>query len=162
MRTQNQTKAAAARNRKSAAAKKRFPKLMRRRDAPRYLLEIHGLQYAADTLAKFACEGIGAEMTYVNDIPFYTPAALDAWAKLKTSKPTRQARKYPQPRDPRLRRAGQGAASQRSTGVIVSPTGKGGKITASKRRLIRHVEGITRGCAVDERESARTDPLPAE
>jgi len=81
-----------ARNGRRAAARK-YAKLIRRREASQYLLQVHGIQYVPDTLAKFACEGTGPEMVYVNDIPFYRPTALDAWAKAKIGKPTTQAQK---------------------------------------------------------------------
>jgi hypothetical protein len=93
----------AARKARLAAAKKTFGKLLRRREASQYLREVHGIQYAPDTLAGFACEGTGPEMVYINDIPFYRPTALDVWAKAKMSKPTTQGQKYARPRDPQLK-----------------------------------------------------------
>lgn len=102
MHTRNKT--AAAQNRRQDAARKKFPELMRRRDASVYLKEVHDLQFVPDTLAKFACEGTGPEMVYVNDIPFYRPSGLDLWAKAKMGKPTAQARKYAQPRGKSQRR----------------------------------------------------------
>jgi len=82
-------------NRRAAA---KYPKLLRRQQASQYLLEVHGLRFAWTTLAKFSCRGVGPEVVYVNDIPFYRPAGLDVWARATISKPTTQARKYPQPR----------------------------------------------------------------
>lgn len=74
--------------------------LLRRAQASQYLLKAHGLTRAPATLASDACRGIGAEIEYVNKVPHYRPAALDAYAKALVGKPTRQARKYPQPRNP--------------------------------------------------------------
>jgi hypothetical protein len=87
-----------ARKRSRAAAKK-YPKLLRRWDASKYLLEVHGLQFAPGTLAKFACEGTGPEIHFVNKLPFYRPAGLDAWAKTKFGKPTPRAQKDPHHRN---------------------------------------------------------------
>src|SRR5262245_36010824 len=79
-----------ARKRSRAEARKRYAKLLRRWEAAEYLREIHGLQFAPATLAKFACGGVGPEICFVNKIPFYRPTALDAWAKASISKPTTQ------------------------------------------------------------------------
>jgi len=86
----NQTEATQKERR---AAARKYPKLIRRREASQYLFEVHGLQFAPDTLAKFACQGNGPEICFVNKIPFYRPTELDAWAKAKISKPTTQAKK---------------------------------------------------------------------
>src|SRR5262249_10083157 len=58
-----------------ARKRKRYAKLLRRWEASRYLLDIHGLQCAPATLAKKACLGIGPEICFVNKIPFYRPTA---------------------------------------------------------------------------------------
>src|SRR5262245_2449932 len=97
----NQTEATQKERR---AAARKYPKLIRRREASQYLLEVHGLQFAPDTLAKFACEGTGPEIHFVNKIPFYRPTGLDTWAKAKISKPTRQAKKDPYHRNRRQAR----------------------------------------------------------
>lgn len=62
---------------------------MRRPDASKYLKEVHGLDYAETTLAKFACIGGGPEMEYAGRFPTYTPAALDDFARSKISPPVR-------------------------------------------------------------------------
>src|SRR5262245_64152717 len=82
-------------NRRAAA---KYPRLLRRQQASEYLLEIHGLQFAPSTLAKFACQGTGPEIRLVNSIPFYPPPGLDVWAKTTISKPTPNARKNARPR----------------------------------------------------------------
>src|SRR5262249_571556 len=89
-----------ARKEQRAAAKK-YPKLRGGWEASQYLEEVHGLRCAASTLAKKACLGTGPEVVYVNDIPFYQPTGLDAWAKATISKPTPRARKYDPPRNNR-------------------------------------------------------------
>src|SRR5262245_17810463 len=99
MRKPKKATAAAQRGRRTAARKKASPKLLRRWEASQYLLEVHGLRFAPGTLAKFACLGIGPEVCYVNEIPFYRPIKLDTWAKASISKPTTHARKYAQPRN---------------------------------------------------------------
>jgi len=81
------------RKRTRAEAKKRYAKLLRRWEASKYLLDVHGLQLAPASLAKKACLGIGPEICFVNKIPFYRPTALDAWAKVVIGKPTTRARK---------------------------------------------------------------------
>jgi len=83
---------------------KRMPahELLRRGQAPQYLLETHGLRRAASTLAGEAHKGIGPEITYVGKVPHYRVSALDDYARELISKPTRRARKYPRPRDGEL------------------------------------------------------------
>jgi len=88
-----------ARKRSRATARKRYVKLLRRWQASQYLLEVHGLQCAPATLAKKACKGTGPEICFVNGIPFYRPAGLDAWAKASIGKPTPHARKDAYPRN---------------------------------------------------------------
>jgi len=85
----------AMKNRQAAA---KYPKLLRRQQASEYLLAVHGLQFAPSTLAKFACQGVGPQIRFVNSIPFYPPPGLDVWARATISKPTARARKYAQPR----------------------------------------------------------------
>jgi hypothetical protein len=75
-----------------------IPVLLRRWEASEYLREVHGIQYTRNTLALFACQGKGPEITFVGNVPFYRPASLDAWAKALISKPTPRARKYAHPR----------------------------------------------------------------
>jgi hypothetical protein len=75
-------------------------RLLRRGPASQYLLERHGITRAATTLAGDACRGVGPEIEYVNKVPFYRPAALDAYAAAVLSPPTRQARRYERPRNP--------------------------------------------------------------
>jgi len=88
------------------ARRKKYPKLLRRYEVPEYLENVHGLRFAAGTLAKFACLGTGPEICFVNQIPFYPTTGLDAWAKASISKPTPRAKKYAHPRNPAGRRQG--------------------------------------------------------
>ena len=83
---------------------KRTPadRLLRRSQAPAYLLEAHEIKRAASTLAGEAHKGIGPEITYVGKVPHYRVSALDDYARELISKPTRWARKYPRPRDGKL------------------------------------------------------------
>jgi hypothetical protein len=83
---------------------KRMPanRLLRRSQAPAYLLEAHEIKRAASTLAGEAHKGIGPEITYVGKVPHYRVSALDDYARELISKPTRRARKYPRPRDGEL------------------------------------------------------------
>src|SRR5262245_48209382 len=99
-------------NRRAAA---KYPRLLRRQQASEYLLEIHGLQFAPSTLAKFACQGTGPEIRFVNSIPFYPPPGLDVWAKTTISKPTPHARKYARPRGRRRLKPEQESPSPAST-----------------------------------------------
>lgn len=62
---------------------------LRRKEVPAYLMEKHGIPIAEKTLNKLASIGGGPEFQYAGRIPLYTPAALDAWAKQRLSKPVR-------------------------------------------------------------------------
>lgn len=61
----------------------------RRVAASEYLKEVWNLDYAPRTLAKLACIGGGPEMEYGGRFPFYSEAALDAFARSKLSPPVR-------------------------------------------------------------------------
>jgi hypothetical protein len=74
---------------------------IRRTAASEYLERVHGIKQSPATLAAKACRGQGPEIEYVNRIPFHRLSALDAYAKAVVSKPTKQARKYAQPRNQR-------------------------------------------------------------
>src|SRR5215475_2640197 len=95
------SQAAVAQSDRSNAMRKDVPVpvLLRRSEAPDYLPKNHGLRFTYGTLALFACKGKGPEICYVGKVPFYRPAALDAWAKALISKPTRRARKDPHHRN---------------------------------------------------------------
>jgi hypothetical protein len=89
-------KTIAGRKAKRAAAKRRGK--LRRWEASEYLLEVHGLEYAPSTLAKYACAGTGPPFQYFNDwIPIYTPAGLDRWVESylsNLSRPRTHTRKH--------------------------------------------------------------------
>src|SRR5262249_4142600 len=89
-----------------SSTKKEIPQAERRDEVPEYLETVHGLRFAAGSLAKFACLGTGPEICFVNQIPFYPTTGLDAWAKASISKPTPRAKKYAPPRNPAGRRQG--------------------------------------------------------
>jgi hypothetical protein len=62
---------------------------MRRSEASVYLKQEHDIDRASTTLAKDAVRGAGPEITYVNGRPFYTPDALDAFAKKIVNPPVK-------------------------------------------------------------------------
>jgi hypothetical protein len=68
-----------------AAPKPRY----RRRDVPAYLLERHGVEIKATTLAKLAVVGGGPVYELFGRTPFYRPEALDAWVASRLSDPRR-------------------------------------------------------------------------
>ena len=53
---------------------------LRRVEASKYLLEIHGIERKPATLAKYATMGGGPDFQKAGRVPLYTPAGLDAWA----------------------------------------------------------------------------------
>ncbi len=53
---------------------------LRRAEASVYLKERHGIDRAAQTLAKLACIGGGPNFRHFGRVPLYSPADLDAWA----------------------------------------------------------------------------------
>jgi len=61
---------------------------LRRKDAAAYLKSRYGF-CSAGTLAKYATIGGGPEYQYLGDLPVYTRAALDVWARSKLSRPVR-------------------------------------------------------------------------
>jgi hypothetical protein len=63
-----------------------WPCRLRRADASRYLMQVHGLCYTHATLAKLATVGGGPAFQKDGKRPLYTPAALDAWVQQKLSK----------------------------------------------------------------------------
>lgn len=60
---------------------------LRRSEVPAYMMERHGIPVALATLNKLASIGGGPAMQYAGRVPLYTPAALDAWAAARLSKP---------------------------------------------------------------------------
>jgi hypothetical protein len=105
---------------------KKKPKLLRRAQASQYLQEVHGLQRSPATLASDACRGTGAEIVYVNGIPYYQTSRLDAYAKASISEPTTRARKYPQARNPR----------NRPPVALPSPPSPSPRLTSKRRQPI--------------------------
>ena len=57
----------------------RKPRL-RRAEACQYLLAVHGIPLAVQTLAKYASEGIGPAFHKLNRTPLYGRDELDRWA----------------------------------------------------------------------------------
>ena len=102
-----------------ARKKTRYAKLLRRWEAAQYLQEVHGLHFAPATLAKFACRGVGPGICFVNKLPFYTPDALDAWAKALIGKPTAHGQKDPYHRN-RSAQARQQRREERSDPPVAS------------------------------------------
>src|SRR5437870_5082517 len=64
-------------------------KLIRRQVVPAYLRDRFGLVYTAGAFAKFAVNGTGPAFRLVGRDAYYTPEALDAWARSKLSAPMR-------------------------------------------------------------------------
>jgi hypothetical protein len=76
-------------------APQRDRRRFRRSEASDYLWEQHEIKRAPATLAKLAVKGGGPEITYIGALPFYTSAALDAYAKQITSQPVRSTAERP-------------------------------------------------------------------
>lgn len=53
---------------------------LNRKDASRYLREVHGIVRSPATLAKLACTGGGPPFRKAGRIPLYPISELDAWA----------------------------------------------------------------------------------
>jgi hypothetical protein len=58
-----------------------FAPRLRRREAAEYLLEVWGVQIAANTLAKKAVQGTGPQFTKWGKWPYYSLADLDEYAE---------------------------------------------------------------------------------
>ena len=60
---------------------------LRRAEASRYLLTVHGISCSVSTLASLACRGGGPTFEHFGRHPHYRPEALDEWVLRKLSKP---------------------------------------------------------------------------
>ncbi len=69
--------------------------LLRRQAASDYLFAKHGVARSRQTLAKYACLGVGPTFQYLGRVPVDTPAALDEWVDSMLSEPTRSSSKAP-------------------------------------------------------------------
>jgi hypothetical protein len=69
-------------------------KRLRRRDAAQCLRD-HGYPVAAQTLARFACEGGGPPYILYGRIPLYDPDQLLEWAEARCSRPRRSTSEGP-------------------------------------------------------------------
>jgi hypothetical protein len=78
---------AATRRKKRRRRGLRKKRLLRRSQASQYLWEKYGLRYALQTLAKYACQGVGPEFQYIEKVPYYTPTNLDRWVIDRLSRP---------------------------------------------------------------------------
>ena len=58
-------------------------RLLRRKEAARYLTDKRGLPMAAQTLAKLAVNGGGPRYRKFGRFPVYSPADLDGWSASK-------------------------------------------------------------------------------
>jgi hypothetical protein len=58
-------------------------RLLRRKEAARYLTEVRGIPVAAQTLAKYATNGGGPTFRKFGRHALYRPADLDAWSESK-------------------------------------------------------------------------------
>ncbi len=58
-------------------------RLLRRREAARYVTETWGIPLSWRTLAKLAVTGDGPDYCKLGRYPLYSPADLDAWAASK-------------------------------------------------------------------------------
>jgi hypothetical protein len=68
--------------------------LLCRKDASRYLKEVHGIARTPNTLAKLACVGGGPEFQKFGRHVYYSPAALDRWVSEKLSSPATSTCQY--------------------------------------------------------------------
>jgi hypothetical protein len=73
--------------RRGRGLRKKRDRLLRRSQASQYLWEKYGLRYALQTLAKYACQGMGPEFQYVEKVPYYTTTNLDRWVLDRLSRP---------------------------------------------------------------------------
>jgi hypothetical protein len=64
-------------------------RLLRRKEASRYLEEKWGVSRAPSTLAKLAVIGGGPSFRRFNRVPYYDPENLDAWVASILSPPLR-------------------------------------------------------------------------
>jgi hypothetical protein len=64
-------------------------RFLRRKAASKYLHDVHGVERAPSTLAKYAVIGGGPVFQCIGRDPVYTPANLDAWVASKLSGPMR-------------------------------------------------------------------------
>jgi hypothetical protein len=64
-------------------------RFLRRKAASKYLHEVHGVDRAASTLAKYAVIGGGPVFQRMGRDPVYTTIALDEWVASKLSGPMR-------------------------------------------------------------------------
>src|SRR5271155_2991418 len=64
-------------------------RLLRRKAASKYLLEVHGVVRAPSTLAKYAVLGGGPVFRRMGRDPVYTPVNLDEWVASRLSAPMR-------------------------------------------------------------------------
>jgi hypothetical protein len=67
----------------------RTNRLLRRKAASEYLLDIYGLERAPSTLAKLAVIGGGPIFRRAGRVPLYSPDDLDAWVASLISPPMR-------------------------------------------------------------------------
>jgi hypothetical protein len=64
-------------------------KLLRRKEAARYLEQTWGVIRAPSTLAKLAVVGGGPSFRRFNRVPYYDPQDLDTWVASVLSEPLR-------------------------------------------------------------------------
>jgi hypothetical protein len=68
---------------------------LRRKQVSEYLDKNWGIQRSPGTLGQDAVHGTGPDFFYVNGLPYYWPAHLDAWAKARLQgKPANRARDH--------------------------------------------------------------------
>ena len=60
---------------------RRFPQFLRRPQASQYLLEIWGIEYTANTLARLCCQGRGPTTVYDGRRALHTIESLDSFAR---------------------------------------------------------------------------------
>ncbi len=60
---------------------------LRRAEASKYLMIMHGIGCSVSTLAALACRGGGPTFEHFGRYPFYRPKALDEWVDQRMSKP---------------------------------------------------------------------------
>ena len=80
-------------------------RFLRRKAASKYLHDVHGVDRAPSTLAKYAVVGGGPVFQHMGRDPVYTPVNLDEWVASKLSGPMRST-------SDRATRAGEKAGSR--------------------------------------------------
>ena len=97
-------------NRHLRRAEAAINRRLRRAEAATYLLEIHGIQRAVSTLAKYAVVGGGSRFRVAGRTPLYDTDGLDEYAESLLSPPVHSTSELSEWRKRRAERAGRAQA----------------------------------------------------